>query len=38
MQPTMENQRGFWGNDRNLVCSMFIFYGLCTLGAIIATL
>jgi 3-keto-disaccharide hydrolase len=38
MQPTTKNQRGFWGNDRNLVCSMFIFYGLCILGAIIATI
>ena len=38
MQTTTENQKGFLGNDRKLVCSMFVFYGLCILGAIIATL
>lgn len=37
MQPTMENQKSFLGDDRKLVCSMFVFYGLCIFGAIIAT-
>jgi hypothetical protein len=36
-QPTMENKKAFFKNDRKLVCSMLIFYGLCILGLIVAT-
>lgn len=36
-QPTTENQKGFFKNDRKLVCSMLVVYGLCILGLITAT-
>jgi len=31
-----ENKKGFLQNDRRLVCSMFVFYGICILGLIAA--
>lgn len=37
-QRTTENKRGFFRNERSLVCSMFVVYGLCILTAIAATL
>src|SRR6266516_7436954 len=36
-QPTTENKQSFFRNDRRLVCSMLVVYGLCILGAIVAT-
>ena len=36
-QPAMENQKGFFQNDRKLVCSMLVIYSVCILGAIVAT-
>src|SRR5688500_4053034 len=36
-QPTTENQKSFFQNDRKLVCSMLVIYGLCIFGAIAAT-
>jgi hypothetical protein len=36
-QPTTEHQEGFFKNDRKLVCSMLVVYGLCILGSIAAT-
>ena len=32
-----ENKKGFLQNDRRLVCSMFVFYGICIIGLIAAT-
>lgn len=32
-----EDRKGFLQNDRRLVCSMFVFYGICIIGAIVAT-
>jgi hypothetical protein len=32
-----ENKKGFLQNDRLLVCSMLVFYGLCLIGLIAAT-
>ena len=37
-QPTTKHQKGFFKNDRKLVCSMLVLYGLCILGSITATL
>jgi hypothetical protein len=31
-----ENKKGFLQNDRRLVCSMFVFYGICIVGLIAA--
>ena len=31
------NKKSFLQNDRMLVCSMMMFYGICLLGAIAAT-
>src|SRR5215213_5869072 len=36
-QPATENQKGFFQNDRKLVCSMLVMYSLCIFGAIAAT-
>ena len=36
-QPTTENQKSFFQNDRKLVCSMLVIYGLCIFGAIAVT-
>jgi len=33
-QNTNENKKGFFQNDKLLVCSMFVFYGLCIIGLI----
>lgn len=33
-QDTVENKKGFFQNDRLLVCSMLAFYGICILGLI----
>ena len=35
--PATENQKGFFQNDRKLVCSMLVIYGLCIFGAIAVT-
>lgn len=34
---TTENKKGFFQNDRKLVCSMLVFYGVCILGVIATT-
>lgn len=34
--PTMEQPKSFFRNDRKLVCSMLVIYGLCILGGIAA--
>ncbi len=36
-QQTTENKKGFFRNDRRLVCSMLVVYGLCILGLIATT-
>lgn len=36
-QPATENQKSFFQNDRKLVCSMLVVYGLCIFGVIAAT-
>ena len=36
-QPTTENQKSFFKNDRKLVCSMLVLYSLCIVGLIAAT-
>lgn len=37
-QQTTENQTVFYQDDRKLVCSLLVAYGLCILGAIAATI
>jgi hypothetical protein len=32
-----ENKKGFLQNDRKLLSSMFVFYGICLLGGMVAT-
>ncbi len=32
-----ESKKGFFRNDRKLVCSMLVFYGLCILGLVAGT-
>lgn len=34
---TTQNQKGFFQNDRMLVCSMLVFYGFCIIGLAFAT-
>ncbi len=34
---TVENKKGFFQNDRLLVCSMLVFYGVCIIGVIAVT-
>ena len=36
-QPATENQKGFFQDDRKLVCSMLVIYSLCTFGDIAVT-
>jgi len=36
-ETSREDKSSFFRNDRKLVCSMFIFYGLCILGLVAAT-
>jgi|SRR5687767_9601362 len=33
----VENKKGFLQNDRRLVCSMLVFYGICIIGLIAVT-
>ena len=35
---TTENKKGIFQNDRRLVCSMLVFYGMCIVGAIAITI